>query len=111
MEEKFKGWDWTELITLLGMDEEYTRNVDNAEPEDYYEAEQEFLKKMGNKICGYNHEHPEDADRFIGELRAFLRRVADLSGHYKPFFEGILGLEDNDVFLQMYAMFLGCMWT
>ena len=107
---EFKGWDWEELIPLLGMEEEYARS-EKAEYGDILQAEKKLLDAMGNKICGYNREHPEDADRLIGELRTFLRKVADQSGYYKPFFEGILNLEEKDVFLQMFAMFIGGMWT
>ena len=110
MEEKFKGWDWEELIPLLGMEEEYARS-EEAPYGECLQAEKKLLDAMATKICGYNRNHPEDADRFIGELRAFLRKVADQSGYYKPFFEGILNLEDKDVFLQMYATFIGSMWT
>lgn len=109
---EFKGWDWTELISVLGLDEEYTRDVDNAAPENFFEAEKAFIEKMGNIICGYPHNHTEEeTEVFIGHLRAFLRKVADLSGYYKPYFEGILNLEDMHVFCQIYASNVGSMWT
>jgi len=112
---EFKGWDWTELLPLVGMEEEYKREVDDAEPKDCFEAEEAFGKRMSEKIRLYCHEHTEEETKeFIGHLRAYLQKVVEHEleqGYYEPYYQGILNTEHDEVFLQAYALNLTGMWT
>lgn len=112
-EHKFKGWDWTELNSVVGMEEEF-KELDNA-PKDYMKREVAFAKSMAEKIRLYSHEHTEEETKeFVAHLRAFLQKIVEWEtehGYYAPFYQGILNMEHDESFLQVYARNLRGMWT
>jgi len=120
---KFKGWDWAELVPILGMEEEFKNEIEPWFGDDsskiagykfFHEAEEAFGKKMGNRMRAYPYEHTEKETKLlIKHLRAYLRRIVGMKhmGHYKPFYKGILKIKHNDVFLSIYSHNLTCMWT
>lgn len=110
-EYKFKGWDWTELTPLLGMEEEYERKIQNAKGS-WIEAEGVLLDKMRCNIVAYPDKHSvEETQQFIKHLRAFLQVIVDFGGYYTPLYQGILNVEHDEVFLQVYSWNLEHMWT
>ena len=123
---KFKGWDWAELVPILGMEEEFKNEIEPWFGDDsskiagykfFHEAEEAFGKKMGNKMRGYPYDHTEKETKlFIKHLRAFLKVIISedkkiTGGAYKPFYKGILKIKHHDVFLSVYSHNLTCMWT
>jgi len=110
---EFKGWDWTELLPVVGMEEEYEKEVEDVDPMDYCKAEEAFGVKMSDKIRRYCFEHTEEETKeFVEHLRAYLQKVAEFEhSYYGPYYQGILNLECDEVFLQVYALNLTGMWT
>lgn len=109
---EFKGWDWTELAPVMGMEEELKEIA--SVPKDYMKLEAVLGKEMASKMLRYPDEHTEEeTELFIKHLRTFLQLIVDMEhmGHYKPYYEGILKTENNDVFLSVYSRNLTSMWT
>jgi hypothetical protein len=110
---EFKGWDWTELAPVMGMEEELKQLEDV--PKDYMKSEKALAENMSAKIRSYMCPMDcteEEKQEVIGHLRAFLKKVADVTpGYSRPFYKGILAVENDDTFLQIYAWNLICMWT
>jgi len=109
---EFKGWDWTELLPLLNLEEEYKARVEDIQ-HNMFEAEAAFAKEMAEQICSYPYNHTkEETALFIQQLRAFLQKIVDLNiGYDAPYFQGILNVQSDEVFLQCYAHNLTWMWT
>ena len=108
---EFKGWDWTELFQLFPeLDAEFERS-NNAdlpaypEPGNWIDTEAELGQKLALAIVGVSDEET------IAQLRTFLDKVASASGYYEPYFRGILAIENNEVFVQVYSWHVTCMWT
>jgi len=111
---EFKGWDWTELVPVIGMEEELQK-LDAVDPNEHDKAEDAFGKRMAEKIRSYSHQHTEEETKeFVTHLRTFLQKIVEWEtkhSYYAPFYQGILNMEDNDSFLQVYARNLRGMWT
>lgn len=110
----FKGWDWTELVPVLDMEEEF-QDLDNCAPGDYHQLETAFGARMAEKIRLYCYSHTEEeTNLLVKHLRAYLQKVVEWEfqyGHYGPYYQGILNTEWNEVFLQIYALNLTGMWN
>lgn len=111
MEYEFKGWDWTELVPVFGLEAEFEKS-ENVPASASLAAEVEFGERLANEIRSYILRPEEEVKEIIIHLRAFLQKIIDCElGYDIPFWQGILNVEDDHTFLQIYAHNVTSMWT
>ena len=101
---KFKGWDWSELSECFGLGTE-----DDGLDCDK-EALDSFLLVYFNKII--MGEDPEEVKLVLDKCREYLTILSEYEhDYYAPFWKGLLAVENDELFLNLYMDLLSRMWT
>ena len=95
----FKGYDWTELLPLFGI--EYDSELEQVQLFDLQETITSWFGQEG-------------PTEMIASLHEFLAALIETKQEFEysaPLFEGLAHIEDAETFCKYFAILLPQMWT
>lgn len=97
---RFKGFDWSELGPVLGLD------YDN------FKTDEEALLAFQEALLHASFRHDGKGDVEIANgVRQFLVALEKCGGYLTPFYRGLRSIEHDGVMLGITASNLGCLWS
>jgi len=103
-----KGWDWTEISRILG--------VNSKEEKTLLKKTKKKLELLSSDMYpphGQAYIYTKEEAKFkINQIRFFVKTIAENDNSYTtPLWEGLYKIEDDSVFINYVGVLLAYMWT
>lgn len=105
---KWKGDDWTEISEFLGVD------IENEDSDDVIAAgTRKRLNELRSEACEVRTgtTFKKLSKQKILEIRHFIEKIVEQEPNDAPLWQGLLGIEDDVLFIEYVDRLLECMWT